>query len=718
MSIFKPKKIIKLEKEISELKDKISESSVNDSLLKKEISTLQDNIVKSSSNTDIIINEVDGLKEIITKGVTNDSLIGFNSGNVTWYNNGGTNSYSSHYVIYKGIDMLASLGAELPVNIYRGDTLMPKDFKFPGGFSINRPHPNMSLLQVLYTALIYFFYRGEFMIEISDDPFLHLIPINPKYMTRITNTMDWKYSYNSIHRTILEENLIYVPLFNPDNESRGLSPVDVVKADLLNETSAIAYNTKFFENFGQIGGFFYDSEGKAKAVDMKTIVDQFDYLHKGVNKSHKTLGLPGGIRYEEFAQTMRELQYLESRKDIRDRILAVLGIHKAIFGVTDSVDRSLAEEGVRMLWKNTLKSKMIMIQEKINQVLFRRLFPGFTFKYDFSAVAELREAIESVMKQVTLYQQLGYTTNEINERFDLGMEDMTDARGEMRLVPTGYVPAEDFMYDDKETSTKKEDTKSLKVLDEFFIEEKTIRVNKARYIRKYNILVRNTSKQMAGKLGKFFSKELGMVVKSILQYDQIKSNIDMNTLLSEIQNMLTLNKSTLEKTMEPLYREGSLGADRLVLETIVATTVEPTASEIVVASLTNKISNISNHTYRLIKNQIKDGVNAGDSIEMISKRVTKVYKMNSSRSRIIARTEAGNVIHNTTDERYRKEGVQKKEWIDTSDGKVRASHAQNAAMGVVAYDFVYNNGQRFPNDGSGSAADNISCRCTFAPVIT
>jgi HK97 family phage portal protein len=670
------------------------------------------NLFKRKDDSELAA-KVAQLEEIIAKGVTNDSLIAFNNGNVEWYNLGKGNSYDDHYTIYRGIDMLASLGAGLSVNIYRGDTILDGDVVMPNGFNIHRPHPNMSLNQVLYTALVYFFYRGEFMIEVSDDPFLHLIPINPKSMTRITGTENWLYSSGNTRRTILEENLIYVQLFNPDDNSRGLSPVDVVKADLMNEKSAIAYNTKFFENFGQIGGFFYDKEGKARAQDMKQIVDQFEYLHKGANKAYKTLGLPGGIRYEDFAKTMSELQYLESRKDIRDRVLAVLGIHKALFGVTDQVNRSVSEEATRMLWIHNLKPKMLMIQDKINQVLFRRLFPAYRFIYDFSDIAELREGVDSIINQVKLYRDLGYTTNEINERFDLGMKDITDERGNIRLVPTNLVPIDDYLYSEEpEAKVVNPDEKSL-IVDKFLeIEDKSTRISDNKFIRDQSKIFRQNSRTMAGKVGKFFSRELGQVIKMTLSRKNLKASVDVNSLLAEIQNYLTENRYLLSTETEPIYRAASLDADQLAIGTL-GISAEPMANEMVVAELTNKVKNISNHTYRLIRTQVKDGVNAGETIDQIAKRIASVYKMQSSRSRIIARTEVGNVIHRTTDERYKDAGATHKKWLSAGDSKVRDSHINNANKGKVTYDFVYNNGQKFPNDGNGNASDNISCRCTY-----
>jgi len=168
--------------------------------------------------------------------------------------------------------------------------------------------------------------------------------------------------------------------------------------------------------------------------------------------------------------------------------------------------------------------------------------------------------------------------------------------------------------------------------------------------------------------------------------------------------------------MEPLYREASLGAD-ILARSILKDEGVGIASEEIVASLTNMITDVSNYTYKLVRNQIKDGINKGETIEQISKRVQKVYKFNSSRARRIARTESGSIIHQTTDARYKEANVQKKEWITAHDSDVRERHSSNASVGVVDYDHIYSNSQKFPNDGRGSASDNINCRCTFVPII-
>jgi len=663
-------------------------------------------------------------QQLVATSDLSKSLIGFNDGRTYYFDTSKNDSFSEHYTIYRGIDLLASLGAGLEVEIYRGDNLVPPETTLPGGFNIYSPNPYMSLNDLHYNALVWYFYRGEYMVEINDESgFMYLMPINPSNMSRKTNSKDWTFDNGGVKRTILDENLIYVKMLNPDDNARGLSPVDVVKTDLLNEKASLDYNTAFFKNFGQISGFFYDKEGKARNEDMERIVKQFKSTKVGTHKAYQALGLPRGIRYEQMGQTMAEMQFLESRKDIRDRILAILGIHKALFGVTDQVNRSVSEEAVRMLWLHNLQPKMKRIESAWNRKLFRDYFPAFTYKFDFSQIAELKQSADALDKRARLLKYLGYTTNEINERLKIGMEEINDPVLNVRVLPTGLIPFSEFSDTDENASNNTKYISSQNVdelLLEYFpddneeIKENSNTYKNMRYVRKMDKISRKSEKKMTSKLGKFFSKELGAVIKIVLGEQQAAEGFNTTEVLAQIMNLLNENKSNLIKLMTPLYEDASLDADTLATN-FVKTTADPAANEAVVSQLANKITDISNHTYRLIRTQIKDGINAGETIDQIANRVRNVYKFNKSRARMIARTETLKVTEATTDERYKEAGVQLKQWISSGGEESREEHIANASQGPIPYDQTFQSGQMHP--GEGSASQVINCRCTLVPVI-
>jgi HK97 family phage portal protein len=650
------------------------------------------------------------------------SLMGFADGNVYYWDTGKKSNFSSHFVIYRGIDMLASLGSGLPSKIYRSDTEIDPDTPLPGGFDLFNPNPFMSLNELNYIALVHFFYNGEYMVEIKEEPFFHLMPLNPRNMTRIEGTMDWKYDNGKVRRVIDSDHLIYAALFNPDVTSegtgRGLSPVDVVKADLMNEKSAIDYNTNFFKNFGQIGGFFYDNEAKARPEDMDLIVKQFESTKVGSRNAYKTLGLPRGIRYEQLQQTMAEMQYLESRKDVRDRILAVLGIHKALFGVTDQVNRSVSEEATRMLWLHNLKPRMRRIQQVWNRQFFRRYYPTYTYKYDFSDVAELKQSVDTIDKQAKLLKFLGYTTNEINEKLNLEMEEIDDPVLNMRTIPNSLIPASELLMDDEEATASDPTELLAEYLPDEQVKETAARSNysQVKYSRNITRLKRKSERDMAGKIGKFFSKELGDVMRIVLgKQSSAEKPLDVNTTLAEIMNKINENKAKLAITLKPLFEEASLEADKLAISMLNNSELEPLIADEVVDALVNNITNVSNYSYKLIRNQIKTGVNAGETIEEIADRVKRVYKFNSARSRTIARTETLKAVEGTTDLRYRREGVKMKQWLNTGGPESREEHNNNAAQGPIPYDQPFQNGQM--TTAEGTASQVINCRCTIVPII-
>lgn len=660
--------------------------------------------------------KVDALQNQITKGILNDSLVGIVGNNfVELETNKATKSYENQYTINRGINLLADNLSQLPLRIYRGDEPMPEDFILPGGFDLARPGPNMTLNELIFICSIYYFYRGEFMIFINlEKSPLTLEPVNPKLITRQNENM-WKWNNKIL---IPNEQLIYTPLFNPDND-RGLSPVDVVKEELINDQGANQFAQKFFENYAQIGGKLYDELGLATKEDMKQMADFINNKNVGSKNAYTTLGLPKGIKYQQDIMTMKEMDFLSTRRDIRDRILAALGIHKAVFGVTDSVDRAVADAAMRQLWQQTLKPKSIRIQEKFNQSLMKQYFPGFRVKFDFSEVDVLQENRESQLKQAKMYRELGYTTNEINKLFNLGMEDVGDAVGDMRFVPTSLIPMENLLFEPEIEPPKakpKSIDKIVAILEEDEIEiEKKSTFDKARrnFSQAHARVQGRVEAKMTRTLRKYFSEQLRDVTKVL--YATTKS-IDLNTLLSAIHNLIYGQKQKLMDVMRPEYEDGGTAADALALE-VLSLKAEAAFSSEVIESMVNKISNINNHTYKLVRNQIIEGVAAGESVESLSKRIKSTFRDNVARSRVIARTESANLMNRQTNHRYVESNVKKKQWLSTADDKTRASHRRANSKGTVPYDHVYENGLRFPGDPNGTASEVVNCRCALIPVM-
>lgn len=649
-------------------------------------------------------------------------LPGISNGRLSYITLNDNQAYSTNYIIHKCINILAYNLSKLPLRITKNGEPLPIDFILPEcGFDIRQPHPRISLSRLLQECGVYFWYKGEFMSKIDDEIPFSLETINPDLMKIETKEgltiKSWKYDNGP---TIKDECLIYASMLNPDignnitDENRKTSLIDVVKNEILNYANGREFNSQFFANFAQLGLTLKDVAGTTSHDDRVAIVNEIDNkLSRG--RAWQTRCLPQGLDTADTKNlSMREMEFSQTFKDIRDIILGVYGIPRSVFGITNEVGLSQGTVDVekRLMWSDTIKPVAHMIQEAFNQTLMKLYFPLYKVEFDYSDIDVLQDNIMNKADIAIKYQGLGYTINETNEKFELGMDEITDLVGDMRFVPQSLVPVDEFIpiEDVKPKSIKNDDKidKIVKILD---VNEQKVRINVS-YKRKYNRIKGSIERKISGKLGKFFATQLGKILHLIKENKSVYVDKDINIILSAIQNFLYTEKEVLANIMKPLYENGTLTASKLALDTLGIDKV-PMIDDYIVGQMTSKIGNINNYTYKLIRSQIKESIAAGESIPQMSKRIQTVYKFNKSRARTIARTESGMLINRTTNEEYRKEGVEKKMWV----GGERSVHKMCDGE-VRPYDKQFSNGMMFPLDGTMGPGYNINCRCCLSPIIS
>lgn len=644
-------------------------------------------------------------KTLHPEGSINDVIPAIVGTNMEWWKIGDSkNSYSNNYVVYRGINLLASNLAQLPLRVYRGEALMPEDFVFPDGFSIYDPAPKQykSLYDLIYETSIYYFYRGEWMNYVNllegSQRVLELVPVNPRHMKEVVDKQSgtitaWKWNNKNI---MPAEQVVFNRFFDPDG-LRGLGPIDVAVDEISTDRDALAFNQEYFKNYGKIGGILYDDKGEATTSDMERLVDQFNSRHVGAGRAYNTLGLPRGIKYDEALQTMREMEFLESRRDIRDRILLILGIHKALVGVTDSVDRAVAETAMRTLWQLTLRPEAIRIENTLNNQFFKLYYPEYRCKFDFGGVEYLRSGRVVMLEEAKMYRDLGYTINEINTELDLNMEDVTDPIGDMRLVPQNMIPAEDYLVPPEPLPSKAQEPIETKEVNSI---DKSIN-------RTFRLLQRKWEKKFHSKMSNFFSKQLIKILAVVKSNKAV--GIDKLAILLSVKTILEESNEVLLSMLTPLYNDGSKEATAMA-QNFLRVESNPHIKENIVQELGTRIKGVNQHTYNLVRREVVVAVDAGETIAQLSKRIENVGKFNASRSRLIARTESANLINGSTFEEYKAQGVPKKKWITAGDADVRETHAQNAAAGAIPMN------QTFPGTGEMYPGE-FNCRCAISPVV-
>jgi len=127
--------------------------------------------------------------------------------------------------------------------------------------------------------------------------------------------------------------------------------------------------------------------------------------------------------------------------------------------------------------------------------------------------------------------------------------------------------------------------------------------------------------------------------------------------------------------------------------------------------------------------ELAEGIAAGESIPNLAARMITategVYEnMSTARAELISKTEAMASVNFGQQVVYQSEGIEKKEWLATSDSDTREAHAAldgtvigiDDSFDVPGYDDVPGEKMMYPGGGD-VAGQNCNCRCTLLPVI-
>ena len=618
-----------------------------------------------------------------------------------WQRASNASPYLNNGTVRRSIDIMAFNLAQLPYIVYKdGVRFMPQadpnnvligsllenPNETTSGFKFKLTHWSLYLL---YDKVYWLLNRNPFGI-IKEIYVLH-----PGMMKVVKNDKGevLHYIYNQKLK-IEKDDCIEFSGFNPTSTigSGGSSIIETIRTELDTESAAAKYGKKFFENGTRLSGIITGNENTT-AEDMQKVLSMWMENHRGETNAYKVGALLGGMKYDERGMTMRDAEFIEGRKEIKDRIIEAYGIPKSVYGLVDKIDRATADTQMRQFWQVTLKPLAILLTEDINTLLIRKNFGGFKVAPDFSVVEELKKDVNETAEAARKYFELGYSRNEVNERFRLGMDE--EETGDTRYISSMLIEvgSNDLkpMEPTKSIDSDVVINKDIKEVDEFrssFLkniktQEKTFESKIKRYLFEYR---KDCIDLVQGK----------------------KASIDLATTLNSLVLLKLKQDSKIVKMMEPLYKETNLLATKTNYD-LLKNDATPEVHQTLVNAYSNNVKRINKTINDKLKQQITEGINAGESVDQIVGRIKGVYNFTSSRAKMIARTESTNIYNATSLKNYKDSGVKFKKWLSASDDLVRDEHKANAAQGAIPINEVFASGEMY--------CSSVNCRCCLSGVI-
>lgn len=578
----------------------------------------------------------------------------------------------------------------------------------------------------------------------------------------------WRYNRGDRIIDIPPELITFFKYPNPVDSMRGLAPLRAAMVEATGDWKMAQWNQGTFERSAIPPIVFSPADNQEwLEEDRERFLETWNAKIRGYSRVGTSAALPVGIKLDVLKATQTEMDFLQSRRFTREQILSVFGVPPAIAGVFEFANYANSREQMKFYWHNTLLPKLRYLQVVITMDFIRRYEQGTALYFKVEpvladiAASDLQQKISSGL---TVWG-MGMPFAEVNETMALGFntdpypwlkegwlpfsvqsaQEMVDAIGddddESELAP---------FEDPDEPTDPTDDPESREVRSGATISRRAIAEHRGK-----RGVSRADDKRKAlwsglaarwGDIGRSYGRDLRSWLFALKK--------------EMLKNMSEIEPGVLEQALKPHRAEGAAYAIKVVNDDVMQEIIdqaifEQTAadahlvgisekawsksiergastigSEIGVAIdfnfldprvqsfLASKRTQIVGITRRIEKELVRsltDGIQEGESLRDLAKRVQKRFKVERSRAITIARTETAQAFSTGRYESMKQAGVTHHWWLSSRDGNVRDNHDAIDGEGVVIGESFPIVGIPFPADPSGDPGEIINCRCVTIP---
>jgi HK97 family phage portal protein len=624
----------------------------------------------------------------------------------------------------------------------------------------------MTLYQLIEITQTYIELLGEaYWAKIRDGQgrVSELWPLRPDWVKVLADKGEYIKGYEYVpegsDKGVRFDKADIIPFKNldPKNAYRGMG---IVKAGAMaidiDQFSSEWIRTFFFNS--ALPSLIFTTEKKIPEAEVKRFMKHWNARFKGRHQAHKVAFLGGGMKADKISESVTDMQFLEQRKMMRDEILSMFRVPKSIVGITEDVNRANAEATVRTFMANVIVPRMRKLVGYLNEFYLAEYEEDIFFDF----VDPTPEDTEQKLRIYESGLQNGWLTiNEVREE-----ENRPSVQGgdsvylPFSLQPVGSVSERVRGWFGKK-GDKQDGVLTLEATDTTVNRKFNVRIphKKLKALREeaeVNEIKHDIKKLIVNILSKAdednrrtFTPEARegywrkMVAKTDVLEDvmgEILLNLFFDQKAEVLENLEGIKywkkevrkgreekllfdiKEAIEKwklTLVPFLREVITDRAREVSDFVGIDPVFTLPHDIVQDYLENEgaefVTQVNETTRDSLKKTLAEGVNEGEGVAELAKRIEQVYDIaTASRREMIARTEiikANNFASNTIYEQSNV--VEGKEWLTSLDDQVCPICEPL-------------DGKRVATDKSFSTVVGSTpyppahprCRCTILPVLT
>jgi len=516
-----------------------------------------------------------------------------------------------------------------------------------------------------------------------------------------------RYVYNpmSPKKTYYDpEKILHFKFADPGDDHFGMAPLKAASKLVDTSNAGVEWNYNSVKNVA-LPPLMVAPKAPMGDVAYKHAMDLLEKQMQGPTNARNWLFPSDPYDVTPLSLNPVEMDFLNSFKTYEAGVCKVLHVHPEAVGALDAKFEN-KEWAILAKWAGPVKSRAFEMRAVLNHKLgpvFGLVDPKSAadgeiyLDVDMSDTPDARAARERRLERAPSIWACGVPWNTVNVELDLGFEPVEG--GDVgyvsaMLLPVGSTPDE-------------EQGRAVRSVNPAAGSFRTIWASIAR--RKAG-----WERGVAVKVSDEFAADRRAVLRAVEQ-----GHVDVDYVIDGRKAEWTRLISTVARAVikefggqiaDELNGGRSISLEKREYE------FDPWSDEIakhVATTTAEHVAEIGDTTKKALRGAIKEGIDAGEPMTDIAKRIKGVFAeweggTSSYRAATIARTEVHSAAGYAMHESARQSGVvEQKHWLDAGDDRVRDSHAANTAEGWIDFDATYSNGAEHPGDGT----DDVNCRC-------
>lgn len=513
------------------------------------------------------------------------------------------------------------------------------------------------------------------------------------------------------------DEVIWLRYPNPNDEYAPLSPLAAARLAADYASAAMKSNWNLFSNGIQAGGLVVPKANQIFSQDQAEDLEKaLERRFKGVDRAHRWGVLRLDAEVKELGFTPEEAEFLGGLRFSLEEICRAYKWPLDLVGGQRTYENVNA--AMEAAWTNAVTPEARFIASEITEQLLP-MFPGQAdlAEFDTSDVDVLQEGESERWTRSKEQIQVGAVT--INEwRDDQGLEPVS--WGDVWWAPATLLPvsSEGSAAGDGGGSTSEGDGGGS-ILSAAGAQLRVIEYNSQEHQRLFNRFVRRTGgyeKAVTRVATALFERQRDSVL------DRLRARVARNPgeAADEPFDMAQWVKA-FRVEMRPVITgivddSGQAAMDDLALA-LTFDVAQPAVVRFLERRAQRFAQRVNETTWEMLKNSLREGIEAGENIKQLEERVTEVMAERiRSTPETIARTEVVGAANGGTLEAWRQSGevVESKVWLAALDDRTRESHVEAHGQTVgLDEDFVVG-GASGPAPGQmGDPDEDINCRCSM-----